>query len=1175
MFKKQESRQFPSAVLTVCLMVSAFSFAAWAQTISSTLLGSVTDPSGTFIPGAGVTAINESTGDQRPGTTDSTGGFSFPSLLPGLYTIKVEAPGFRALEKKGNRLAANERLSVGELQLTLGAMSDSISVTAEGQRVQTASSESSSVLTSDQIDSIAQKGRVLSNYLLLLPGVSTTGGGADAASGFITLPNAGGLPNTMMTMSVDGMQGADMGSSQLFQTNVSPDSVEEIKVLMNNYQAEFGRNGGATVNVITKSGTKDFHGSAYYYKRHEMFNANSFFNNRLGVGKPIYRFQTRGVAVGGPVMIPRLFNTSRDKLFFFYNYDGNPSKSGPSTPSVTTLPTALERAGDFSQSLNPGGALIAVQDPNTKAPFPGNIIPVSRINKNGLALLNVMPLPNATNLSRSITNGAYNDQYLNVTGNTRNQHLFRIDYRPTANDSIYFRGLWMHILNLRSSLASFDWARNSFGTPDKTAVLGWTHIVSPTMVNELTAGVKRPFEQTAIDDNKAFRSTAKFTAGQFHPEINYADLLPQVSFTGAGLQNTPSFGNFQSGRFPQQEADFNYYVNDGFTITKSKHTFKFGVYAEHDRITTGSGFGTTPMGNFSFNVDTNNSLDARHPFANALLGNFTSYSESTTRTRPAAVSVNIDWYAQDSWKVTRNLTLEIGLRMAYYTPWHYYSGLGTDFAVERYNPKNAPALYRPTCLGTFPCSGTNRVPLNPLTGQTSNVIALLGGPSFVPNSGDPANGAITAKEPNYPHGFINNAGEMPQPRFGFAWDAFGNGKTAVRGGFGLQNQLLRYEPQAALAPINYTPTYYYGNLDTFLNSAGFLAPNAGLGYDKKGKSPAIYNISLGVQQSLAGGLVADVKYVSTLARNLATNLAINTIPYGARFLPQNLDLTNNTPLNDNYLRPYPGWSTITERTRQGSSNYHALQAQLNRRFARGIQLGAAYTFSKAMDYYGNGSQSGGTVPVAGPTGANFPVYQNARVWSYGKSGFDQTHILTINYTYNLPAVSKYMPGRLARAAFDNWEVSGVTSYASGVPNNISLSLSDGADLVGGGDGVRANLIADPRIAHDQRSFDALFNAKAFARPAKGDSGNIGSGIVRGPGITNWDLTMFKNFPLKNETRSFQFRWEFYNTLNQTQFSSMNTTATFNAAGLQTNAALGQATGARSARIMQASLRFKF
>jgi len=334
----------PEVLLTAVLLVGT---SGHSQTISSTLLGTVSDPSGNVIPRAVVTVINESTGDRRASTTDTTGGFTFPSLLPGSYTVKVTATGFRGFETKNNVLTANERLSVGDLRLTLGSITESVSVTAGGDRVQTASSESSAVLDSRQVDTIAQKGRVLYNYLLLLPGVSTNAGGADASSGFLTLPNAGGLPNTMMTMSIDGMQGEDNGSSQLFQTNVAPDAVEEIKVLMNNYQAEYGRNGGATVNVVTKSGTRDFHGSAYYYKRHEMFNANSFFNNRSGLPKSLYRFNTKGIAIGGPITIPKLFNTSRQKLFFFSNFDSNPSRSAGSTPAFQTLPTALERAATF------------------------------------------------------------------------------------------------------------------------------------------------------------------------------------------------------------------------------------------------------------------------------------------------------------------------------------------------------------------------------------------------------------------------------------------------------------------------------------------------------------------------------------------------------------------------------------------------------------------------------------------------------------------------------------------------------------------------------------------------------------------------------------------------------------------------------------------------------------
>ena len=232
-----------AVILLALLLISAG--AGLAQTISSTVLGVVTDPSGNVVVGAAVTLINEGTGDQRTGKTDATGGFSFPSVLPGTYAVTVENAGFQKYEKKNNLVSANQRVSVGTIQLTIGSVTQSVSVTAEGANVQTASSENSSSLNTRQIETVAQKGRVLYNYLLLVPGVSTAGGGADAASGFLTLPNAGGLPNTMMTMSVDGMQGADNGSSQLFQTNVAPDAVEEIRVLMNNYQAEYGRNGGA------------------------------------------------------------------------------------------------------------------------------------------------------------------------------------------------------------------------------------------------------------------------------------------------------------------------------------------------------------------------------------------------------------------------------------------------------------------------------------------------------------------------------------------------------------------------------------------------------------------------------------------------------------------------------------------------------------------------------------------------------------------------------------------------------------------------------------------------------------------------------------------------------------------------------------------------------------------
>jgi len=1130
----------------------------WTQT-TGTLLGSVTDPSGGVIVGAKVILTHQGTGDQRNATTDTGGSFTFPSLLPGAYKVRIEAQGFRPFEKIDNALSANDRLSLGNIALTVGTVGETITVTAQGAAVQTASSEGSAVLTSTQLDTIAQKGRVLTNYLLLLPGVATNTGTLDAASGFITIPNANGLSNQTMTISIDGLQGEDLGSQQLFTTSINPDAVAEIKVLMNNYQAEYGRNGGATVNIITKSGTKDFHGSAYYFKRHEMFNANSFFNNRQGLAKAKYRFNTRGVTIGGPITIPGLFNTRKEKLFFFYNYDDSPSTSTPATPANTTLPTTAERNGDYSDSRNPGGTLIAVRDPLANANFANNIIPASRINKQGQILLNVFTSPNQ--LNRAVTAGQYNNQFLNIVPNVRPGHVFRVDYNVTPKDTIYFRGARTNFQSIKSSVTTWDFARNSFSAINKTAVFGWTRIVSPSMVNEFTAGIRRPLEVTRMDDNKAFRKTYNFTAGQFHPEINYADLLPLVSYTGAGLQNTPSFGNWQAGRYPQNEADLLLYFQDGFTITRRNHNFKMGIYAEKDRISTGTGFQSLPYGSFSFNADTTNPNDARHPFANALLGNFQNYSESQVRTRPAGVAINVDWYVQDSWKVNKRLTLELGMRVAYFTPWWGWHGTSTSFAPERYDRSKAPLLYQPVI------SNGVRSARNPVNGQILPV-AFIG--AFVPGTGDPGNGTVTSADKNYPRGFYENAGELLQPRFGFAYDVFGEGKTAIRGGYSLQHQSARYEPGAAGAPINYTPLYYFGSLDTFLNASGTLSPGTVTGHVKDRKTPAIHNISFGIQHDLGKGTVMEAKYVSTLGRNLPTTRNISTLPYGATFVdlnPQNQDpgAGANVALSQNFLTPTPGWTGITMREAGGSSNYHALQASANRRFTHGLQFGGAYTYSKTMDY-----------------GATMPIYRNARQWNYGKTNFDQTHVLTINYTYDLPDIGKRMSNRLVGAVMDNWEISGITSFASGVPNGITLQFSPAADFTGGGDGNRVNVIGDPRLSHGERGFDRMFNTAAFAMPtfraansgAPVSIGNAPSEMVRGPGVNNWDLTLFKNIPLAEE-RTLQLRWEMYNIFNKTQFNTMNTTATFNASGTQTNTSFGQATGARPDRFMQVSLRFRF
>jgi hypothetical protein len=687
---------------------------------------------------------------------------------------------------------------------------------------------------------------------------------------------------------------------------------------------------------------------------------------------------------------------------------------------------------------------------------------------------------------------------------------------------------------------------------NKHASLGYTRVISPSMVNELNMGVRRPQERLPLpadpqDALNVTRAGSGFLAGQLFPSSNPDDIIPRASF--GGVPSAPDFGSFFAERFPQFEDDINWLISDNLTYIRGNHTFKFGFYGERDRVTTGFGFTANWMGNYNFGTNTNNPLDTGNPYSNAILGNFQSYSENTNPTKPSATAVNIDWFAQDSWKVTRRLTLELGLRVAYFTPWDQTDGLQSSWAIDRYNAGDAPVLYQPGL------DGSRRVAVNPLTGEKLN-LAFIG--AFVPGTGDVANGYVTTRDGDYPAGFYEKSGEMFQPRFGFAFDVFGDGKTAVRGGFGLMNQLVTYEPRNAGPPISFEPTVYNQSLDTFLNSEGVLSPGNAISHDRNFKAPGIYNMSLGIQHNVGFGTVLDVRYVGTLVRNLTVQRNINLLPFGTRFLPSSLDPTTNRPLPDNFLRPYPGFGNIEYREGSGSSNYHALQVKADRRLSNGLQFGLSYTFSKTMDY-GNFRQA-------------LPTYlDHSR--NYGKSDFDQTHVAVINYSYDVPSVSQ---NAVANAILGNWQVSGITTFASGVPRDISFTTTNNVDLTGGGDPQRVNITGDPRIPHGDRGINGMLDTSVFAMPALGDPGNAPKDVFRGPGVINHDLTLFKNIPLHSEQRTLQLRWEVYNLFNHTNFQNVDNTVRFNpTTGAQTNARFGQPTSARDARVMQVSLRFLF
>lgn len=1128
-----------------------------SQNVTGALTGQVQDSAGAVAPAVNVTLTNQATGVSVATKTNESGLFLFPSVLPGTYRLEIALSGFRTVEIKDVVVTANERRSLGTITLQVGQLQEKIEVAAEITPVQTASSERTGLITSDQLQNLAIKGRDFLGLMVTMPGVIDTNVGSREVVMTGNVLNGlhinGGRTNSIM-YALDGISAVDTGSNSSVHNSPNMDAIGEVKVLTSNYQAEYGRNSAGTINVIIKSGGQDFHGSAYWFYRHESLNANGFFLNRTGSQKPIYRFNSYGYSVGGPIYVPGKFNKNKDKLFFFWSQEFVERRLYPGI-RFTTTPTALERNGDFSQTRDVNGALIPIRDPLAGANFPGNLVPKARISPQGQAILNFYPLPNYTDPDPRLL---YQRNYRsNVSGeNPRRQEVFRIDYNITNTFRAYFRGIrdnddeeWPYGSWVAGDV-NFDLVNILRPQRGRGGVLNLTKVFGPTMVNEFTlGGTTRGQTFNPVDKEKVARSRMG-NIGQWYPQSNESGAIPNVTFGGV-----PSYINASLGNIPYTNENPVITISNNFSKLWGAHSLKLGLYFERMRKDEVGGPNT--RGAFAFGRNVNNPLDANWAFANALLGNFDSYSEGTFRPYSHYRYSQVEWYAQDSWKLSKKLTMEIGLRFYVAPSAHDDRFAITTFGPAMYDLKKTARLIMP---GRD--AAGRRAGVDPATGQVYP-LPYIG--LFAPNSGSYAPGMVVGGKDGYNPKLYDAPGLSLGPRIGLAYDLTGDGKTALRTGFGIfydRPQGNLYSGTNGQPPVAYTPTLYFSSIDTFLQASGAVGPsNVNAPQVGSQPNPKTMNFSFGLQRQVGWGTVVDASYVGSLGRSLLYARNINAIPMYSRFDPKNIDWTTGSVLQDNFFRPYYGMGNINVRGFGATSNYHSFQMTVNRRMARGLQYGVSYTFSKALGV-GEGDFDG--------MSPYFPMRQR----NYGLLPYDRTHVFVVNYTWEIPDPGKKWNRKALSSILGDWQISGITSFISGSPFTPGFSTSDAVDLTGSNEGARITVLGDPRLDKSERTFERNFKTEMFARTQRLDFGNAGIGLLRGPGTNNWDISITKRVRF-TEQRYFQFRTEMYNAWNHTQFSGVDSGARFDPSGRQINANFGAYNGARDPRRIQLSLRFMF
>jgi hypothetical protein len=1090
---------------------------AQGQEITGTITGFVRDSAGAVIPNAQVTILLTETGLERRLKTGADGEYTVTLLPIGTYSVTVEASGFKKFQTQNIKLSVNDRLRV-DATLEIGSISETVTVVGEAPVVQTESSEVGSVITGNVVREVPLNGRNLYQLIALQPGVSAgssivsgrVGVGLDTTSSI----NVNGARASQNNWLIDGADNVDTGSNLAVINYVSVDSVSEFKILRGNYNAEFGRSGGGQINVVTKSGTNRFHGGAFEFWRNDIMDARNFFStlDRTGDGKAdpaLLRYHNFGYNVGGPVL--------KDKLLFFFNQEYRRVKTVRGGGLVTTrVPTQRQRSGDFSEF-----ASVIIKDPLTGQPFAGNVIPRDRLDLNALALVALFPLPNS---SPAVLGGLRNYSTAAPSGRNYREELIRVDYNYSEAHKFFARYIHDTIPSTEPFGEVFGTIRSAFpgisdtqtNIPGRNAVGEWDWILSPTILNNLAFNYSRGAITSAIT-GQALRNRPGFNTPEIFPE-NPGHVIPGIIFGTPGGYLCPSLASAVGCGFdffgPYNNNYGSYRFKDTFSMIKGSHSLKLGYLYSFEFKNENNASGTN--GQFTFpGSSTSNYTTSGDAFADFLLGRASQYVENDVDITSHLRYDMHEAFIQDDWKAKSNLTFNIGVRWSFIRPPYDALNVLTNFDPARFNPARA---YQIDASG-------NRVP----------------------GTGDPLNGLIVAGRTS-PFGrrIVDSHADTFGPRFGFSWDPFHDGKTAVRGGYGIYFDRVLSGIALQNAFVN----------PPFVTTAAFLAagaagtptlanPSAGARRNQDALVPSLISMSpnflvpttqhwsLGIQRELWWNFAIDASYVGNHGTHLLRAVRLNQTPVGTR-----------APAAAS--APFRGFGTITERQTSASSSYDSLQVGVTKRMSKGLQLGIAYTWSKVIT---DSPDDRSTIPQ---NSGNLRAER-------ALASYDKTHIFVANFLWEIPFFQGDR-GVVYNLA-GGWQVGGIVRGESGTPFTIFVSGNPANSFFGGS--IRPNLIGDP---NGPQTIDQWFNTAAFAAPAANTFGNAGRSLVRGPGIYLWDLAVYKNFRVTEAVRM-QFRAEFFNAFNHTNFFNIGTTV-----GTPT---FGRITSALEPRQVQLGLRLEF